>query len=219
MASLDIKGIGKPLEIAEPARPEWPWLLRPCDPVPLDNIDEIAERANDYFTRCYEYNEPPKLTGLALAVGVPGPASLQRLAQRRPELRWMISRCMTAVAHSYESMIAEGSSPQGPMFMLKHLPEFDLEEPAGSKPLQYWNERREVIIDARVSGVKQPNEGGAELTPYEAYMKIIHGEVDIEDAIYEDIPSTKTTSSGSGPDIKSLEQLLAADTSAPVMDE
>jgi hypothetical protein len=179
MASLDITGKkGKKLEIAPPAQSPWPWLTRPADFVPLSDLRQIQNRANDYFTTCYERDIRPTLTGLSLAVGVPGPTSLQRLAQRRPELRWMISRCLTAVAHSYETMIAEGGSPAGPTFMLKQIPEFDPDEPAGSKPVQYWTDRRELVINARVHGARRPEDEGSELTPRESYLRVIHGQAD-----------------------------------------
>lgn len=202
MASLDIR---QPLEIGEPQEVQtiWPWLLRPADPVKASDLTDIQNLANNYFTRCFETQQKPTLTGLALCLGVGGPTALQRLAQRRPELRWMVSRCLTAVAHSYETMIAEGSNPSGPIFMLKHLPEFDPDDPAGAKPVQYWNEKRELLINARVHGAKDPQEESSGLSPKEVYLRIIHGVEEIHEDIVEDEEAPALQHS-----IDTLEQLL-----------
>jgi hypothetical protein len=193
-------------QMPEAPEPEFPWMTRPADLVPLGDVKAIANRANKYFTQAHRLGVKPTLTGMALALGVTGPASLQRLAQRRPELRWIISRCLTAVAHGYETTLAEGGPAQGAVFMLKHLPEFDVEEPKGSKPVQYWTEKRELVINARVYGVRNPEDEGADLSPREVYLRVIHGEDDCN--VLEVSPEEKT-SDPNAVNPNSLEQLLS----------
>jgi hypothetical protein len=95
---------------------------------------------------------------------------------RNPEWRHIVSQCMTAVAHAYECMIQPGVNPAGAVFMLKQIPEFDPEEPVGTKPIQYFTEKREILLDARVHGAVELHNTGADLTPREAYLRVIHGE-------------------------------------------
>jgi hypothetical protein len=197
---------------AEPVAPEFPWLTHPCDPVYMKSEGDMRKAANEYFTTCAELGIKPRLNGLALVLGVTGPTSLQRLAQRRPAFRWMISRCLTAIAYGYEEDIEKGSSA-GNIFMLKHLPEFDVQDPAGSKPVQYFTDKRELVINAHVSGVKYPDQEGAELTPREAYLKVIHGHNDdmddIVEGVFEDVVE-EGHSLELAPDLDRLEQILNA---------
>lgn len=153
-----------------PAPPDW--LRAPATVVPIKSPDDFVSRANAYFAKCLDEEIRPTLTGFALAVGLPGPTSLIRLGQRVPELRHAISRCMTAVAHSYESMIGHGNAA-GPMFMLKNIPDFDPEEPVGSPGVQFFNERKEVLLTAEVYGAATDIDEYANADPLEAYLSVI----------------------------------------------
>lgn len=152
------------------------WLRNPVRRAERYDEDELIRRANAYFAACVDNDEQPRLTGLTLALNLPGPASLTRLAMRNPEWRHIVSQCMTAVAHGYECMIQAGVNPAGAVFMLKQIPEFDPEEPVGTKPIQYFTEKREILLDARVHGAVELHNAGADLTPREAYLRVIHGE-------------------------------------------
>jgi len=184
----------EPIDEGLEAAQLFPWLIRPADAVPLTDIAKIKQAANDYFSSCAANGVRPRLNGLALALGVEGPISLQRMAMRRPELRYMISRCLTAIAHGYEEEVT-GRSSTGAIFMLKHLPEFDSQERPGHPPIQYFQDKHTVEIHENVAGVQRIIEEGGNLTPREAYMKVIHGElIDEEDivegVVYENAPKT-----------------------------
>jgi hypothetical protein len=147
-------------------------LRSPATIVPIQSPDDFISRANDYFAKCLDEEIRPTITGFALAVGLPGPTSLIRLGQRIPELRHAISRCMTAVAHNYEAMIGHGNAA-GPMFMLKNIPDFDPEEPVGSPGVQFFNERKEVLLTAEVYGAATDADEYAAADPLEAYLAVI----------------------------------------------
>jgi len=186
-----------------PAVQQFPWLVRPADAVPLNDIGQIKEQANQYFEFCAANGIRPRLMGLALALGVEGPVSLQRMAMRRPELRYILSRCLAAVAYGYEEDIESGAS-QGAIFMLKHIPEFDsYESPVGVKPIQYFSDRREVNVNTRVAGVRTLEHEGSDLSPEEVYFNLIHGHGEIEEAVYEDVPPNEQ------PKLESLAQIIA----------
>ena len=147
------------------------WLLRPASLAPPKTEQEFVDRSNEYFTQCAEMDERPTITGYALAVGLPGPTSLIRLGQRMPTLRYAISACMTAIAHGYEALIGNGN-PAGPMFMLKNLPDFDPEEADGAPPIQFFNERKEVLLSMEVTGAAGQGED-FDGDPLEAYMAVL----------------------------------------------
>lgn len=160
-------------QTGRPLKPSAPnWLRSPATIVPIESQADFVERANAYFADCLDTETRPTITGFALAVGLPGPTSLIRLGQRIPELRHSISRCMTAVAHGYEAMIGHGNAA-GPMFMLKNIPDFDPDEPVGSPGVQFFNERKEVLLTAEVYGAATDADEYAEADPLDAYLSII----------------------------------------------
>ena len=186
MPGLSIRGIDTREVTKDHLAIKFPWIAEPIRRAERYDEDELIRRANIYFRHCADNGEQPRLTGLALALNLPGPAAITRLAMRNPEWRHVISQCMTAVAFGYESMIQAGVNPSGAIFMLKQIPEFDPEEPAGSKPLQYFTDKREVLLEARVYGAVELNTEGGKLTPREAYLKIIHGEVSEAELVQEE---------------------------------
>jgi len=144
----------------------------PAEINPPKNVDDFIERSNAYFTECAETTTRPTITGYALAVGLPGPTSLIRLGQRVPALRYVISRCMTAVACGYEDMIGYGNAA-GPLFMLKNIPDFDPDEPDGAPPIQFFNDRKEVLLQTEVIGAAYSGEDAEGEDPVEAYVRLI----------------------------------------------
>jgi len=147
------------------------WLRNPATVDMPKDVKDFVARANVYFEECIIGDERPTITGLALAVGLPGPTSLIRLGQRLPDLRYSISRCITAVAKGYEDLIGHGNAA-GPMFMLKNLPDFDPDEPNGAPPVQFFNERKEVLLTAHVAGAATEGMDYNE-DPVEAYVNIL----------------------------------------------
>ncbi len=174
MANSDLKDIdlGHPNEIPETYAPDW--LRNPATIIPIVNWSDFTDRANLYFEECVDQTIRPTITGLALATGLPGPTSLIRLGQRVPELRAVISRCMTAVAHGYEQLIGLGGASAGAQFMLKNIPDFDPEDPVGEPGVQFFNDRKEVLLQADVHGAATLGEEyDTDVDPVEVYMSVI----------------------------------------------
>ena len=174
MANQDLKDIElrHPNQIAETYAPEW--LRNPATIQPITNWSDFTDRANLYFEECLDEAIRPTITGLALATGLPGPTSLIRLGQRVPELRHVISRCMTAVAHGYEQLIGLGGASAGAQFMLKNIPDFDPEDPVGEPGVQFFNDRKEILLQAEVYGAATVgNDYDADVDPVEVYMSVI----------------------------------------------
>lgn len=146
------------------------WRRNPATLSPPDNMEDFIARSNRYFEECADADIRPTLTGYALAVGLPGPTSLLRLGQRLPQLRYAISRCMMAVSVGYEEMIGNGNST-GAMFMLKNIPDFDPDEPVGSPPVQFFNDRREILLQSNVHGVASTEVEGED--PIETYIRVL----------------------------------------------
>jgi hypothetical protein len=148
------------------------WRRSPATPSQPNGVQDFIERSNRYFEGCHDNEIRPTLTGYALAVGLPGPTSLIRLGQRMPELRYTISRCMTAIATAYEEMIGFGNAT-GPLFMLKNIPDFDPDEPIGSPPVQFFNEKKEIILNANIAGVARTDSEYDEEDPVDTYARLI----------------------------------------------
>lgn len=172
------------------------WRRNPATVNPPKGIDDFIKRANDYFAEVADFDVRPTITGLALAVGLPGPTSLIRLGQRIPELRYAISRCMMTISTSYEEMIGSGNA-SGPIFMLKNIPDFDPDEPVGAPPVQFFNERKEVLLTANVTGAARSDEAFDDEDPLETYVRLVRqrgyipGEKDITDVESNNQPAVK----------------------------
>ena len=189
VSERDQQAEGSALPEFLPAAPNW--RRRPCDRILLKDPEQFSIAANSYFEWCDDNERQPKLCELALALGVAGPVTLQRMGMRNPDLRWAISRCFTAIAAGYEEKLMEGPAA-GPIFMLKHLPEFDPEDLPGARPVQYFSERREITIHEGVRGVQRPEDEGRNLSPRDAYIRLIRGE-DVSDPVTDHKPGELLT--------------------------
>ena len=159
-------------EVVTVEAPEW--MRNPATIQPITKLSDFSDRANGYFETCLDTDIRPTITGLALATGLPGPTSLIRLGQRIPELRHVISRCMTAVAHGYEQLVSMGGASSGAQFMLKNIPDFDPEDPEGAPGVQFFNDRKEILLQSEVYGAA--SEGAdydSDVDPVEVYMSIV----------------------------------------------
>lgn len=178
MSGLLIEALSQEKVIAEgvaSAAPLAVWLRRPLDVKQFHSAKEYATAVNNFFEECADKEEQPRLSGLALALGLSGPSELARLARRREDLRWMISRALTVVSYWYEKQIGNGNSA-GAIFMLKNLPDFDMEEPAGSPELHYYKDRKESFVQLEaIVGVEDPNKKDSNLSPIDAYLKVVQG--------------------------------------------
>ena len=148
------------------------WRRRPAILNPPTGVKDFVKRSNEYFESCADNQIRPTLTGYALAVGMPGPTSLLRLGQRLPELRYALSRCMMAVAVEYEEMIGNVNAA-GPMFMLKNIPDFDPDDPVGAPAVQFFNDRKEILLTNDVHGVARSDKQHDNEDPLETYMRLI----------------------------------------------
>lgn len=170
------------------------WLRCPASIEPIESISKFKDKANSYFSECIDIEIRSTITGFCLAVGLPGPTSLIRLGQRVPELRHTISCCMTAIAHGYEQMIGTGNAA-GPLFMLKNIPDFDPEEPIGSPGVQFFNDKKEILLHTDVVGAMSTGEDfDSDIDPLDIYLSIIQKQNStIKRAVGEDVKNSKPT--------------------------
>lgn len=156
------------------------WLRSPATVNPPTGVEDFILRSNKYFEECIDSDMRPTLTGYALSVGLPGPTSLIRLGQRVSALRYIISRCLMAIASGYENMIGYGNAA-GPIFMLKNIPDFDPDERDGAPPVQFFNERKEILLQSPVSGAARKDAEFDDENPLETYIRLIK-----QDEAYEE---------------------------------
>ena len=176
------------------------WLSKPASIEPIESISKFKDKANSYFSECIDIEIRSTITGFCLAVGLPGPTSLIRLGQRVPELRHTISCCMTAIAHGYEQMIGDGNAT-GPLFMLKNIPDFDPEEPVGSPGVQFFNDKKEILLHTDVAGaVSAGADFDDDIDPLDIYLSIIRKQGStIKNPVGTDVKSGLPKSPGSRP--------------------
>lgn len=183
--------------MAEKEVPEW--MRNPASIEPIGSVTDFKDKANTYFSECVDIDIRATITGFCLAVGLPGPTSLIRLGQRVPELRHTISCCMTAISHGYEQMIGTGNAA-GPLFMLKNIPDFDPDEPIGSPGVQFFNDKKEILLHTDVIGAASAGKDfDGDVDPLDIYLSIIQrqnskGVVGIDTKI-----SSKLNKPNSGP--------------------
>jgi hypothetical protein len=148
------------------------WRRNPATVNPPAGVEDFIARSNQYFEECANTDTRPTITGYALAVGLPGPTSLLRLGQRIPQLRYVISRCMIAISVGYEELIGFGNAT-GPMFMLKNIPDFDPDEPLGAPPVQFFNDRKEILLQSNVHGAARADKEFEGEDPIETYVRLL----------------------------------------------
>ena len=180
---MNINDLNLPPDISgmepEPESTRPICLREPATAIHLKTVEEYTEAANAYFRHCYDNDVHPRLASFALAIGLPGVSSVHRLGRRRPDLREIISRCITTIASWYEEELSTSVS-KGAIFALKHLHDFDLEEEAGAPALPFWQEKKEIVLENRIVGVQVLEEKGKEYSPQEAYMRIVRGQNVVE---------------------------------------
>jgi len=156
-------------------------------------VEDYTNLVNDYFIACADAEIRPTVTGLALALGLASTSAIERLGQRRPDLRYVLGRALVAVQNGYESLIGAAPAP-GIIYALNNIPDgFDLEESPGSPSPRFWQSRQEVHVQKNISAVIGTQVLDKDLTPQEAYARVIEGhavrvEEVIEDASDEPSP-------------------------------
>lgn len=148
------------------------WKRNPATVNPPAGVEDFIARSNLYFNECADTDSRPTVTGYALSVGLPGPTSLLRLGQRIPELRYVISRCMIAIASGYEELINRGNA-SGAIFMLKNIPDFDPDEPVGAPAVQFFNDRKEILLQTNVHGAARSDAEFDNEDPIETYVRLL----------------------------------------------
>lgn len=152
------------------------YMLRNPTSVPRPtDAKELAGAINQYFGACMDADQRPTMTGLALSMGLTSVTSVERMGRRNEAYREIIGRALLAVANGYEAMLGSGST-SGAIFGLRNVPDgFDLDEPAGSPAPRFWQDVKQVELSGHISGVVSHEHKGLELSPEEAYAKIIEG--------------------------------------------
>lgn len=148
------------------------YLLRPCDILPAVHIspEELADRINDYFSKCYTEGRPPKLLELVLSVGFDSFTQMKNHARRHGgEVMQIIARALTSIGIVYEDQAQKGSKFGA--WMLERLPEFDPLEPKHQAPERPFETRMEANL--KITGIASPETEGKQLSKHEAYLQLI----------------------------------------------
>ncbi len=171
---LDLAVVEQTLDAEVP--PLIHTLLRaPAAILPKTEPDEVRLAINEYFSSCQDHEIRPGVCGLALSLGLPSISSIQRLGRRRPQLRQMLGMALVAVQYGYEIMLGFGST-SGLIYALNNIPDgFDIEEAEGSPSPQFWKTRNELEVNTTIAGVVGVEVMGKDITPEEAYARIIEG--------------------------------------------
>ena len=64
--------------------------------------------------------------------------------------------------------------------MLKNIPDFDPDEPIGAPAVQFFNDRKEVLLQSNVVGAARSDSEFDKEDPLETYLRLIrqHGGID-----------------------------------------
>lgn len=171
VAPVDLKLVAEDGETV--SVPEY--IVAPATPHKISSNKDRIQAINDYFHRCALTRRQPRLTGLALAAGYASVAEMRRNAQRDPKMRYAIGRAFTGVAAAYEEHLMPGVNCSAAIFMLKNTPDFDSADTPYSPPSYTFKDRNEVEL--KVSGVKTAEDEGRDLSPREAYLRLIKNRV------------------------------------------
>lgn len=149
------------------------------DPTSVPRPKSLAElrfAIQRYFGAIADAESRPTITGLALGLGLTSVTEMERWGRRNPSYRDLIGKAMLAVSMRYEELLSLGGSPAGAIFGLKNIPDgFDMDEPSGTSSPRYWNDKKELEVSGNIAGVITHEHMGRELSPEEAYAKVIEG--------------------------------------------
>ena len=187
------------------------FLRKPSLSVVGKTAEDLARLSDEYFNACFTAKIRPTVTGYALAIGLASVSSIERLGQRRPDLRYILGRSLLIIQHGYESQLGFGN-PAGLMFALKNIPDgFDVDDPEGTPSPFFWQDRKQV--DLTFNGVIGIKDLEKDVTPEEAYARIIKGEAvrlpeDSEDLEnQEPSESSESSESSDSPESKESQKL------------
>lgn len=162
------------------------WRRTPCasfdarTPAIHVSKEELGSRIDAYFTECYDTGREPRFVDLAADTGFASLVEMINYARRNPRVMNYISRGLMAVAASYEDSTAKGLKTGA--FLLGRLQGFDAMEPATQPKENFFEPTKEVNVN--ISGIQRPETVGSDLTPLEAYQRMIrfktHAEVTAE---------------------------------------
>ena len=113
----------------------------------IGSPEEFEKRANAYFSKCEEGDEPVTVTGLALAVGLSSRDGLVECG-KRPEFADAVKRAKARVERAYERRLS-GNSPAGAIFALKNMGWSDRQDIAMSGSLEIISQaQRDAAVKA-----------------------------------------------------------------------
>jgi hypothetical protein len=171
------------LDDAPPAVTLPEWRRSPCatfdsrEPAIRVSREELGARIDAYFVDCYDNGREPRFIDMAAAVGFASLVEMINHARRNPKLMNYISRGLMAVAAGYEDNTAKGLKTGA--FLLGRLQGFDTLEPSTQPKDNFFEPTKEVNVN--IAGIQRPEAIGSDLTPLEAYQRMIrfktHAEV------------------------------------------
>ncbi len=97
-------------------------------PLDISTPEQFVELADAYFAECAQKEQPPTVTGLALAVGLSSRQSLLRY-EERAGFSDAVKRAKSRVEAAYEGRLW-GQAPAGAIFALKNMGWSDKQEHA-----------------------------------------------------------------------------------------
>lgn len=151
------------------------WRRAPCatyqqqTPATRLTPDELATRIDAYFTECADNGVSPTYCDMAAVIGFSSLVEMMNHTRRQPKVMTYISRGLLAVAAGYESATANGLRTGA--FLLERLQGFDPAEPPAQRREDFFTPTKEVNLN--ITGVQRQETMGAELTPLEAYQRMI----------------------------------------------
>lgn len=107
-----------------------------------ETADDLAVACDEYFTKCFEAEMGPTVTGLALHLGYSRKEQLYQ-QKRDAEYIWVVDRARLMVEHGYEQLLRSGVNPAGAIFALKNM---------------QWSDKQEVEMSGSMD-VKELSEG------------------------------------------------------------
>jgi hypothetical protein len=174
------------------------WRRAPCASMTVRAVDldpdALAERIDAYFAECYDQGIQPTYCDMAAVTGFASLVQMMNHARRQPAVMEKLSRGLLAVAAGYEDATAKGLRTGS--FLLERLQGFDPAEAPTQRRENFFTREQEVNV--RLSGVVQQENIGGEMTPLEAYQRVIkfktHQEAlsqqgEVVEADYVEIPN------------------------------
>ena len=161
------------VELGSPDLPVVPlWRQKPCHDTKLESITptELKRRINDYFRDRTLLGLRPTLSDLAGVCKYDSVAQMLNEARRgeTAKMRYVSQACL-AIQANYEELAQTGLRTA--TYMLERIPTFDYVEGPAQKPDYHFKNAQETVL--RIKGVIDKAQQGQELSPEQAYAKLM----------------------------------------------